>query len=246
MSAWLERAIIAGRRRSSGGDPSFAQVVALLHCDGANGGTTFTDSSSYARTVTRTGTATTSTTQSKFGGASISLPGSSRIDIANDSAMDFLTGDFTIEAWCYFTSVGSSTKVFSCREWFPAAATTGGFSLHYYSGGWTWQHAFNNSGGLTSFALGSSAPTQNTWLHVAMVRSGNSGYLFVDGTQVGTTQNFGASSPVAMTNYAIPLTIGGPVENNSYMTGYFDDFRLTKAARYTADFTPPSAAFPDS
>lgn len=57
-------------RYAIAGDPYFSSVVLLLHCDGSNGGTTFTDHSSAARTLTASGNTNTSTAQYKFGTAS--------------------------------------------------------------------------------------------------------------------------------------------------------------------------------
>ena len=35
--------------------------------------------------------------------------------------------------------------------------------------------------------------------------------------------------------------------SSEYLTGYIDDLRITKGyARYTATFTPPTAAFPNT
>lgn len=216
-------------------DPFFSSVSLLLHGNGANGGTTFTDSSSSPKTVTRTGTATTSTTQSKFNGSSINLPGNGQITTPNVAGLELMNTDFTMEGWFYFTSTGSSTVVISKRQF---GTTSASFQLHYYSGGWEFQY----SGVATTLSLG-AAPSLNAWHFVALSRNGTNLRLFIDGTQNGSTGTMNNSTE----NTAADFTIGGPVENNSYMTGYFAEFRVTKGVgRYTANFTPPTAPFPNS
>jgi hypothetical protein len=50
----------------------------LIHADGAEGSTTFTDSSPFHHAVTVTGSAEVDTAQSKFGGASVLFDGNRR------------------------------------------------------------------------------------------------------------------------------------------------------------------------
>jgi hypothetical protein len=68
--------------------------------------------------------------------------------------------------------------------------------------------------------------------------------LFINGTQVSTaTQSFSFPQPSALT---IGSLSGFGSQNYS---GHIDEFRITSgagAARYTANFTPPTAAFPDA
>jgi len=86
-------------------DPHFANVGLLLHMDGSNGSTTFTDSSPNALTVTPSGNAQISTAQSKFGGSSGLFDGTGDfLSPAITSALTFGTGDFTVEAWVRITA----------------------------------------------------------------------------------------------------------------------------------------------
>ena len=57
-------------------DPDFDKVSLLLHCDGADGSTTFNDSSPAAKAVAASGNAKVSAAKSKWGGASLALGGS--------------------------------------------------------------------------------------------------------------------------------------------------------------------------
>ena len=65
--------------------------------------------------------------------------------------------------------------------------------------------------------------------------------IFVDGVQQGTTQTNSTAYNLSVTS----TTIGS--QGSSYvMTGYIDDLRITRGyARYTANFTPPTTAFPE-
>ena len=84
----------------------------LLHMDGANDGTTFTDSSSGAHTVSLTGNIVTKTGEKKFGTASGYFNGGStnRLTVADHADFQFGTGAFTIEAWVYPVSAGGSVE----------------------------------------------------------------------------------------------------------------------------------------
>ena len=82
------------------------------------------------------------------------------------------------------------------------------------------------------------------WTHVAVGRSGANLRLFAGGVQQGTTFNISTSTIFPFN--AVTL-IGQTTNGATYgMNGNIDEFRMTKAARYTANFTPPTAPFPNS
>jgi hypothetical protein len=95
--------------------------------------------------------------------------------------------------------------------------------------------------GVNEFTTSAGAVTSNTWTHLAFV--GNSGTVttYVNGVSSAT----GSQSTYATTTVK-PLTIGRNYQNTpDYSNGYIDDFRITYGlARYTANFTPPTAALP--
>ncbi|RYZ95467.1 MAG: hypothetical protein EOO68_18500, partial [Moraxellaceae bacterium] len=81
----------------------------------------------------------------------------------------------------------------------------------------------------------------NTWTHVAFVRKSNVLKIFVNGIEGYSGNNNINFSSSAFT------TIGGSATGNDfnrYFNGYIDDLRITKGvARYTGNFTPPTAQF---
>jgi hypothetical protein len=86
-------------------------------------------------------------------------------------------------------------------------------------------------------------PTLNTWQHLAVSRNGTSLKIFLEGTQIystTTSQSFNAVD-------SDDLFIGRmrtSVEDFNYFDGYIDDVVIYKGlALYTANFTPPTAAF---
>ncbi|MDP6771689.1 MAG: hypothetical protein QF704_13395, partial [Anaerolineales bacterium] len=82
----------------------------LMHMDGADDGTTFTDSSTVGSTISVSGNAHTDTTVKKFGTASAEFDGTGDyLTIPANSAFAFTAGNTqtsadqgTIEAWVYF------------------------------------------------------------------------------------------------------------------------------------------------
>jgi hypothetical protein len=215
-------------------DPVFNNVSLLLHGNGANGSTTITDSSSTPKTVTAVGNAQISTAQSKFGGASIAFDGAGDyLSIADSNDWD-IAGNYTIEFWARMPFQSSSSYTLG---YFGTQAIGGssGFALGHYLGNLILRL---NSILVTS----SSVPILvNTWQHIALVSNGVTVKGYVDGNEVFSTV-------FAATTTSTPLIIGNfsDLDPNRHFNGYIDDLRITKGvARYTANFTPSTAPFPD-
>jgi len=209
-------------------DPYSDYASLLLHGNGTNNSTTFTDSSTNNHTVTANGDAKISTTQSKFGGASMYFDGSGDYLTVTDSSLAFGTGEFTVEFWMRAASTATNEALLSTGS----VNTTDSWRI---SGG-TYLAFYKQSG----LVVGDTFPSLNTWHHVAIVRDASSVVtMYINGTNVDSatdTNNYSANNLKIGTNRAI----------DSFYDGYIDDLRITKGvARYTSNFTPPTTELPD-
>jgi hypothetical protein len=219
-------------------DPNFAFNSLLLHGNGTNGSTVITDSSGSPKTVTAVGNAQISTAQSKFGGSSIAFDGngdrldcSTNLGLANFPASGQLG---TIEGWFYFINVPSSRSAIA-GVWGGPSNTIGWF-FDINSAG---NVVMENGGNITTITL-SSPISFNVWTFLALVNTGSQLRVYKDGVQVGTGSNY---SPALSPDV---FRIGTRNIGDLPVNGYIDEFRVTTGvARYTANFTPPTAPFPD-
>jgi hypothetical protein len=233
------------------GNCSTSDVKLLLHAD-----TSFIDNSLSPKTVTATG-ATISTVQKKFGAASGVFNNitnnKDRLSVSNSADFDFGTGDFTIDGWFYPTFNNGDRIGFA---WNGVQGGNSGWSLllNPMDG----LNFYPNSGTiLFSDKSATAITTLNTWHHIALVRKANDWYLFVDGTKVKSV-----NSSIAVSSSSNPLIIGraatfsptnAPINTwiadnpqpaqEFMMHGYIDEFRISKAACWTSDFTPPAVAY---
>jgi hypothetical protein len=213
-------------------------TVLLLHGDGADASTVFTDETGKA--VTAYGNAKISTAQSKFGGASILFDGNGDyLSCPHSSEFSLVSSDFTIEAWVYVVAhtAGNATIIgkdgvfnVSFSQYEMSFTTAGKFSAFLGNG-----NGVSPTG--TSY-IGATTVTVGAWHHVALVKAGTTCKGFLDGIQ-----EWSSAAPV-MYEGSKPLLIGYQTAQPSgnYLNGYIDDLRITKGlALYTANFTPPSA-----
>jgi len=223
-------------------DPQFGSVSLLLHGNGANGSTTITDSSSSPKTVTAVGNAQISTAQSKFGGGSIAFDGSGDyLTVATGAAFNFDGNPFTIEMWVYPVALANAPMVYA-----HVSSTNASDSGWFIELGANRQIYFGKGVLQADDFLETSANAISlaTWNHLACVRNGTTLTVFANGISVGakTLSSFGLSYNKTQDVYIGRFYTSSTLDFN----GYIDDLRITKGvARYTANFTPPTAPFPD-
>jgi hypothetical protein len=207
-----------------------ANCTALLHFDGTNGATSTTDDKGHAVSLTN---AVLSTARSKFGTASLAPSANGYALIAGSTDFLLFQGDYTVEAWVYFTSTASGQYIVqigntSSDRWIVYTLPSNVIGV--YSGS-----------GVANVITGSTTVTANTWHHVAVARSGTTTTLYLDGVSQGTTTSTAFPSTGTPT-----VAIGGDQISGgtTAFAGNIDEVRISKGlARYTAPFTPPTTAF---
>lgn len=181
------------------------------------------------------GNAQIDTGTKKFGTGSLEFDGTGDWLLAPNTIDNQLgTGNFTIELWVYLATgdIGSNRGLIS-----KGTASTG------------WSVSLNTTEKVvfsytSSTITSSGAITSNAWNHIAVVREGtgsNQTKIYINGTNDGTGT---VSTDFNQTN---SLYVGANRTGGDPMKGFIDDVRITKGiARYTANFTAPTAAFPDN
>ncbi len=212
----------------------------MLHCDGSDSATSFTDSSATGHTMTPTGNTHTDTTIKKFGTASAQFDGTGDYITSGASTEFSLTGDFTIDMWCYFSAV-NKTIAGSLSNWDWSSASTNDWILLVDGNGYI---TFNVKGvGSVSSSAGHGG--LNAWKHIAVERASGTSKIYVDGTLASSASTAPGSGTISANNI---VTLGRAATNlTSAYNGYIDEFRISKGiARYGAAFIPPATAYTHS
>ena len=215
-------------------DPYWANVSYLLVGNGANGTTTnIKDSSNNNLTTTIFGNTVISTAQSKYGSGSVYFDGNGDyLTLPSTSLLSFGTGNFTIEGWVYFPSFGGTSQgIIGIRP----ETSASGLSLYVAS---------SNILGLqigAGFIDSTNSFSVNTWYYIAVVRSGTSVVIYVNGTSWAS-----GTSSVNLTDTNCVLGRAYTDISNYYLNGYLYDLRITKGvARYSGStMTVPTAPLP--
>ena len=219
--------------------PNPLLTLVLLHFTGADGSTAFTNSAPVAYTFINDDAAISSTEiKANFGSSGFfNNSGSSPyINIESSSiAPDLRNTDFTIECLIYPTALN-----FDYCEIFGAQRVNSDLCYTMLI-----EQSTNT---LTASFFGSqishqTTVTLNTVHHVALVRSGNTFALYLDGIKSTSTETViqgTIDTYIPATTLKIGVGRGGVA---AHFTGYIDEFRLRKEAVYTTDFTPPTASF---
>jgi hypothetical protein len=211
------------------------ETLLLIHSNTTDGSTTFTDSSQEGRTITVSGDTQHDTAQSKFGTTSIYFDGTDYLEVPDADEFSFV-GDFTIDFWVRTTSetysrvwtTGSTTGILS------GSIDIGGDGLVAFRG--------DPTGSAPSDVKldGSTAVNDGSWNHIAVVRTGDSWVLYINGTSDDTA----TSSIASLSNEAINPRIGMSEIDNFGYVGWVDEFRVLNYAAWDDDFTPQTIPYP--
>jgi hypothetical protein len=210
----------------------------LLHFDGADASTTFTDES--GKTWTRSGNTQIDTAQYKFGGASCFFDGSGDY-LYSDGSSDFVfgTGDFTVDFW--WRPDGALSTYMVLIDWRPSGTLSGNYPVLVFIPTAS-PHIVYQIGNTVSIT-GTATISAGNWYHIAIARSGTSTKLFINGNQDGSTASdstdyiVGANRPTLDNGY-------DTVADQELLAGWIDELRISKGvARWITNFTPPITPF---
>ena len=224
---------------STVGDDKFDKVVALFNFDGSDGDRTTSglDASNNNLSLTYDSAGDElSTTQKKFGSTSLYI--ADNVRVSSTEGFNMGTGDFTMEAWFYFTTLSAGFGIFD--QWNSGTSLARSQLWHGSSAGGQLKF-YHSIAGQSTQTISFADPTISTgsWIHLALVRQGGTVKLYVNGTADSTSGS--TSGNVHRTDdmwFGDQQTGGGNAPQY-----YMDDLRITKgAARYTSNFTAPTSA----
>lgn len=206
-------------------------TILLMHCEGVNGGTVFTDDSPAGRTSTRLGGAITSTEQSFSGSSSLKFPTSGSA-VTYPASGDFTLGlsDFLLKCAVFLTSAPKVYKgLIACDK----IGGTRGWILGLGDGG----SYINNgvffvgfNGALIISVESSFALSLNTWHEIGVRREAGILKLYVNNVLVSTDAS---NTTLSIVNPNSPIVLGSlwlasGVNPSTNTPGYMDEISFTK------------------
>lgn len=212
------------------GDLYWDNVVLLMHMDT----TDFVDEKGH--TVTKYGNP--DSVSGKFANALFTdhtVGDFDALRVTGTPALDFLSEDMTYEFWFKPTTLATNQSIHIIANYFWVQVTTAGaITVATFTNAFTWEY----------FSTGSGVVDTDKYYHIAITStiSGNN-EIFVDGVKQATRIKPSYYDPV---DYTLLLHVTHTDGSNA-IKAYTDELRITKGvARYTADFTPTTAPFPNN
>ena len=217
-----------------GGIDDYAEL--MLHFDGSELSTTFTDSSSNGLSYSETGDTKLRTAIKKFGSAAVYMPATGdALAYTDDSGLNMGTGRFTIETWIYLDNPTATGYIF--------AQETGGNDRVGAIKSTNYINFVCLAGGVTQWDYTVAwAPSESRWYHLSFIRgwgdNDNTIAITVDGIESGYTT---VDSTADWGDFDKWFWINGDFDGNGGIDEgiRYDEFRVTKGiARWTSNFSP--------
>ncbi|KRF41857.1 LamG-like jellyroll fold domain-containing protein [Paenibacillus sp. Soil787] len=217
---------------TSNGMPD-ASLIAWYKFDETSG-TTAADSSGYGNSGTINGGSNITWTLGKYGNA-VNFGG-----VNTDAAYVALPGNIvdnltnmTVSAWVNCSNTADAISLFTAG---PAAASTPTKYMMMIPKGSRFTITANGYTAEQNISQGSNL-TANTWKHIAVTLSGNTGILYIDGVQVATNTGM-TTKPSDLA----PTTSGNFIgrsewTGDKYLKGKVDDFRIYNRAISSSEVT---------
>jgi hypothetical protein len=201
---------------------------------------TFTGAVTVGNSITFTNSSTSGLAIQSASPAQYSYQFSSAgIRLPTTTNLSFGSGDFTIEFW--INAAASQTTYAMVMD--SSTNNTGtGIGLGTNVSGTAGKLSFYAQGGTSSTLNSTTTMTDNVWRHVACVKSGNNGYIFINGVLEASTASWSGVTAASMSDGNIGRSrYGSGTGGDNTFTGYLSNLRIIKGtALYTSTFTPPT------
>ena len=222
-------------------DPYWNNVSSLLHFDGTDTSTTFTDET--GKTWAANGDAQIDTAKSKFGGASGLFDGTTDwISTAKSADFEFGAGDFTIEGWVDLDDISFTQALLYYGKITAVANTDYAFTLIQQASGGGGGLIFtaNDAAGAQTNTISNTDLTVGSMQFVQLVRESGVVKIRLGGTQIASGAD--TTNHNVTVDHVLLLGRRGSFAV-SYLDGHMDDWRITKGiARANV---VPTQAFPN-
>ncbi len=217
----------------------------LLHCEGIDESTTFTDDSPSGRSVTAVNNAQIDTAQKKFGSASGLFDGTGDYLTALDNPDWYFGADeLTVELQVRFSALPPPTLGSNFVTFYSQYIDADNYIFFglYNSGGTYYLTFVSRVDGVNTVSVYGewSGVAINAWYHVALIRgwagSVDKFAVCADGTALATVDDTSSLPDLASLLY-----LGSFGASAAELVGWMDEIRVSKGiARWTENFTAPT------
>ena len=226
---------------------SDANTMLLIHSNTTMGSTTFTDSGPNTHAITVLGNCKHVAPKIGTGLGYCKSSTSSSLIVPDNLNFDIGTGDFTLEGYVAFRELDEGNSTQKIIGKFSESGNKRGWMFRYENSGTqlTWLDSSNGSSQANEFNF-DWTPTPWTWYFLTVCRSGTDLKVFVDGTQVGSTETCSTDFYTSDVSLSLgDIMSGSSPEGTQGLNGYMDEWRIVRKALRTSNFTAPTTAFKD-
>ena len=221
---------------------SDSNTMLLIQSNTTMGSTTITDSSSSAHTITVNGDVMHVAPKIGVGMGSFDGASTDWVSIADSDDWYFAAGPFTLECWVCWPGAVVAGQILSQYDWGNSNRSW----VMSFSGANLELTYSTTGGGGPSSKQETWSPSADTWYHIAIARDSSSNLrFFVDGTELGSATTVTASFYQSSAALSIANYLNSGSGHTTPFTGFMDELRISRVARYTGTFTPSTTAFKD-
>jgi len=158
----------------------------------------------------------------------------------NDTILSATANTFTVEAWIYPTSFANTSGLSLSN--FSVPSLVGDMSSNDNPNGWSFgpdihgKLVFYNNSETPNTVVSNATISLNQWTHIAISCNNTQAYYYINGVQDASMNIYSRVSTNGVTTI-------GQYNSSYYFTGYANNIRISKVARYNGNFNIPGYPF---